>query len=122
MPDLKCLGLATLPDPDAYQTQGVFAGMVTRLKAPRPGVVARLRCGFGIVVTRLLIFSLLISNFSEEIIYKIAQIKKFKRTINLLHIQYFLFLQHSVSIKKFKFFFYDHIFQIFVYTNSYNVE
>jgi hypothetical protein len=102
MLDLKRLDLTTLSDPNAYQTQGVFAGMVIRLKAPRPGMVARLRCGFGIVVTRLLIFSLLISNFSEEIIYKIAQIKKFKRTINFLHIQYFLFLQHSVSIKKFK--------------------
>jgi hypothetical protein len=45
---------------------------------------------------------LLISNFSEEIIYKIVQIKIVKKKVGLLHIQYFLFLQYNVSIQKFK--------------------
>ena len=62
---------------------------------------------FGTLITRIPkihSFFLLISNSSEEISYKIAQIKIVKRTINLLHIQYFLFLQHNVSIQKFKIF------------------
>jgi asparagine N-glycosylation enzyme membrane subunit Stt3 len=61
---------------------------------------------FGTLTIHILkihsIFFLLISNFSEEIIYKIAQIKIVKRTISLLHIQYIFFLRHNVSIQKFK--------------------
>jgi hypothetical protein len=81
---------------------------------------------FGILTTcipKIHSIFFFISNVSEEIIYKITQIKIVKRTISLLHVQYFLFLQYNVSIQKFKsFLFYDQIFQIFIYTNSYNVE
>jgi len=59
------------------------------------GVVARLRCESDIVTTCIpknhSFFFLLTSNFSEEIIYKIAHIKVVKRTISHLHMQYFSF-------------------------------
>jgi len=57
---------------------------------------------FKKLTTRINYF-LLISNFNEEIMYKITQINIVKRTISLLFIYYFLFLQHNVLIQKFSF-------------------